>query len=105
MSDSRIDKAITLGSVKKLIFSPSGKVLWIVVGRDNEHWSDPDLGFCTCKDFYFKSLSGGSECYHLKSIRLAAKDSRFVTTEFDDGEYVQMLQAIVDDQSALLCRR
>lgn len=104
MSESRIDITILAGGVKRLLFKPSGRVLWAVVGRDNEHWSDPELGFCTCKDFYFKALSGGSECYHLKSIRKAVDNSGYVTTEFDDDEYVQLLQAIADDQSNLLCR-
>ena len=105
MSDSKIDNALSLGSVKRLQFRPSGRLLWIVVGKDNEHWADPGLGFCTCKDFYFKTLSGGSECYHLKSIRKAIDEFRFNTIQFNDNEYVQQLQAMVDDQSVLLGRR
>lgn len=104
MSGLRTDKATAQGNVKKLQFSPSGRTLWIVVGRDNEHWSDLELGFCTCKDFYFKALSGGSECYHLRSIRMAVDDSRFVTVEFDDIEYLQVMQAIMEDQSTMLSR-
>jgi predicted nucleic acid-binding Zn finger protein len=76
----------------------------MVVGTDNEHWADPDLGFCTCKDFYFKALSGGSECYHLKSIGKAKEASQFVQTDFDDSEYIPFLQAIMDDQATLLSR-
>ena len=76
----------------------------MVVGRDNEHWSDPQLGFCTCKDFYFKALSGGPECYHLKSIRRAIEHPKHSVLEFDDREYISLLQAIVDDQSTMLGR-
>lgn len=104
MSESKIGNAISLGSVKRLLFRPSERIVWIVVGKDNEHWADPELGFCTCKDFYFKALSGGSDCYHLKSIRRAVEESRYNTILFGDDEYVQLLQAIVDDQS-FLCRR
>jgi predicted nucleic acid-binding Zn finger protein len=104
MSGSGMDRTMAFGSVKKLLFNPSGRVLWAVVGRDNEHWSDLELGFCTCKDFYFKALSGGPECYHLRSIRSAIGDSGFIKMEFDDSEYVQVMQAIVDDQSAMLSR-
>ena len=104
MSGSGMDRIMAFGSVKKLLFKPSGRILWMVVGRDNEHWSDPELGFCTCKDFYFKALSGGPECYHLRSIRSAVEDSRLIKIEFDDSEYVQVLQAIVDDQSVMLGR-
>ena len=104
MSESKIDNTISLGSVKRLLFRPSERTLWIVVGKDNEHWADPELGFCTCKDYYFKALSGGSECYHLKSVRKAVEESRFSTVQFDDNEYVQLLQAIAEDQSSLLRR-
>lgn len=104
MSESKIDSAVSAGSVKQLVFQPSGRVIWIVVGRDNEHWADPALGFCTCKDFYFKALSGGPECYHLKSVRSAIRTRRPVAIGFDDSEYTQILQAILDDQAALLGR-
>lgn len=104
MSESRIDNAVLAGSVKQLVFRPSGRVIWIVVGKDNEHWADPALGFCTCKDFYFKALSGGPECYHLKSVRNAIQTGRPVAIGFDDSEYAQLLQAILEDQAALLGR-
>ncbi len=102
MSESRIDSIVASGSVKKMLFMPSGKSLWIVVGKDNEYWTDPDLGFCTCKDFYFTTLSGGSDCYHLKSVKKAAEENRFMTIRFDDSEYVQFLQALADDSASLL---
>ncbi len=105
LSGSRIDDAVTEGSVKRLVFQPSKRSIWIVVGKDNEHWSDPERGFCTCKDFYFKTLSGGAECYHLSSVRKAIEESRYISLEFDDHEYVQMMQAILDDQLSLLDRR
>jgi predicted nucleic acid-binding Zn finger protein len=92
-----VENAIAGGSIKKIVFKPSGRTLWLVVGRDNEHWVDPDLGFCTCKDFYFKALSGGVECYHLQSVKKAIGGSPSMT-EFDDEEYVQILQSIVQDQ-------
>ena len=103
MSDFKAYNAVAGGSVKKLLFSPSGRALWTVVGKDNEHWTDPELDFCTCKDFYFKGLSGGLECYHLKSVKAAGKNSHS-TIDFDDTEYIQILHAIVDDQWAILRR-
>jgi predicted nucleic acid-binding Zn finger protein len=101
---SRIDDAVTSGSVKQVLFLPSRKKLWIMVGRDNEYWTDPDLGFCSCKDFYFTTLSGGDECYHLKSVRKAIEENRFTTVEFADSEYVEYLQAIAEDSANLLNR-
>lgn len=97
----RIDGAIASGSVKQMRFLPSGKKIWMVVGKDSEYWTDPELGFCSCKDFYFTTLSGGQECYHLKSVRKAAEENRFVAIEFDDSEYVQFLQALAEDSEML----
>ena len=101
---SRVDDALASGSVKQILFLPSGKKLWTVVGKDSEYWTDPDLGFCSCKDFYFTTLSGGDECYHLKSVRKAIQENRFTTVEFEDGEYVEYLQAIAEDNTNLLGR-
>jgi predicted nucleic acid-binding Zn finger protein len=101
---SRIDETVTSGGVKQMLFLPSKKKLWIVVGKENEYWADPDLGFCSCKDFYFTTLSGGDECYHLKSVRKAMEKNRFTTVEFADNEYVEYLQAIAEDSANLLGR-
>jgi predicted nucleic acid-binding Zn finger protein len=101
---SRVDDAVSSGSVKQMLFLPSGKKLWIVVGKDNEYWADPELGFCSCKDFYFTTLSGGDECYHLKSVRKAAEENRFTKMEFADREYVEFLQAIAEDSANMLGR-
>jgi predicted nucleic acid-binding Zn finger protein len=104
MSDSRADNAVLSGSVKQLLFTPSKRTLWTVVGKDNEHWADPELGFCSCKDFYFTTLSGGDECYHLKSVKKAIQEDKFVSVEFDDSEYVLMLKALTDDCTTILTR-
>lgn len=101
---SRIDDTVTSGSVKQMHFLPSGKRLWLVVGRDNEYWADPDLGFCSCKDYYFTTLSGRGECYHLKSVRKIIEQKRFTTIDFRDSEYIDFLQAIAEDSVNLLGR-
>lgn len=98
----RVDSLVASGGVKALLFRPSGRRLWIVVGRDSEHWADPELGFCTCKDFYFSTLSGGDPCYHLKSVRKAMEEGGAETIEFADGEYNQVLQATAQDSEMLL---
>jgi predicted nucleic acid-binding Zn finger protein len=88
--------------VKKIIFTPSQRTTCIIIGKDNEYWIDLQLGFCSCKDFYFNTLSGGSECYHLKNARKAIDNNLFETIMFDDCEYLRFLQAIVEDNLKLL---
>ncbi|MDQ3888514.1 MAG: hypothetical protein M3251_04500 [Thermoproteota archaeon] len=101
---SRVDYTISSGSVKQMLFLPSGKKLWVVIGRDNEYWTDPELGFCSCKDFYFTTLSGGQDCYHLKSVRKAIQQTGFKAIEFDDSDYIHLLQAVADDNISVLSR-
>ncbi len=101
---SRVDYTASSGSVKQMLFLPSGKKLWVVIGRDNEYWTDPELGFCSCKDFYFATLSGGQDCYHLKSVRKAVQQRGFTAIEFDDSDYTHLLQAVVDDNISILGR-
>jgi predicted nucleic acid-binding Zn finger protein len=101
---SRMDYTVRPGSVKQMLFLPSGKKLWVVIGRDNEYWTDPELGFCSCKDFYFTTLSGGQDCYHLKSVRKTIQQRGFTAIEFDDSDYTQLLQAVADDNISVLGR-
>ncbi|WP_337862701.1 hypothetical protein [Nitrososphaera sp.] len=104
MAAERVEDAVSSGMVKLLRFTPSGRKLWIVVGKDSEYWTDPELGFCSCKDFYFNTLSGGDRCYHLKSVARAQEAGGAETFEFSDAEYVQMLQAIASDAELTLLR-
>ncbi len=101
---SRVDYTVRSGSVKQMLFLPSGKKLWVVIGRDNEYWTDPELGFCSCKDFYFTTLSGGQDCYHLKSVRKTIQQRGFTAIEFYDSDYTQLLQAVADDNISVLGR-
>ncbi len=101
---SRVDYTVRSGSVKQMLFLPSGKKLWVVIGRDNEYWTDPELGFCSCKDFYFTTLSSGQDCYHLKSVRKAIQQRGFAAIEFDDRDYIHLLQAVADDNISVLGR-
>lgn len=100
----REERTVLSGSVKMLEFLPSKRRLWIVVGRDSEYWTDPELGFCSCKDYYFSTLSGKGPCYHLKSVKKAQEDGGAERTAFSDSEYAQVLQALADDSEKLLLR-
>ena len=101
---SRVDYTVRSGSVKQMLFLPSGKKLWVVIGRDNEYWTDPELSFCSCKDFYFTTLSGGQDCYHLKSVRKTIQQRAFTVIEFNDSDYIHLLQAVADDNIGVLGR-
>ena len=101
---SRVDYTVRSGGVKQMLFLPSGKKLWVVIGRDNEYWTDPELGFCSCKDFYFTTLSGGQDCYHLKSVRKTIQQRAFTAIEFNDSDYIHLLRAVSEDIINVLSR-
>lgn len=71
----RLEKAWRLveeGRVKRYVFEPSGRKLWIVVGRSGEYRVLPSAGYCSCSDFYFRVVDGDTGvCYHLIGQRLA----------------------------------
>lgn len=48
--------AIKDGRVKKYLFKPSGRIVWIVVGRERDYLVMPAADFCSCDDFYFRVM-------------------------------------------------
>ncbi len=96
-----ITNAPTAGSVKLHVFLPSGKQLCTVVGKEEEYWVDPELSFCSCKDYYFTTLSGGPPCYHIKSVS-GALERGVEAFEFADDDYACVLQALASEAENIL---
>jgi len=58
--------------VKKYVFKPSGRIVWIVVGKERDYLLMPEAEFCTCDDFYFRVLDKEVHlCYHLIAQKIA----------------------------------
>jgi len=65
-------EALEENRVKKYTFKPSGRVVWIVVGRERDYLIMPEADFCTCDDFYFRVLDRKVHlCYHLIAQKIA----------------------------------
>lgn len=74
--------------VKKYVFSPSGRIVWIVVGREREYQIMPAAGFCSCDDFYFRVIDKEVHlCYHLIAQKLADALEMFDKVEEHDETY------------------
>jgi predicted nucleic acid-binding Zn finger protein len=74
--------------VKKYVFSPSGRVVWIVVGREREYQIMPAAGFCSCDDFYFRVMDREANiCYHLIAQKLADALEGYDRVEEEDRLY------------------
>ena len=74
--------------VKKYVFSPSGRIVWIVVGREREYQIMPAAGFCSCDDFYFRVMDREAHiCYHLIAHHIADASGRYDKVEAEDRLY------------------
>jgi predicted nucleic acid-binding Zn finger protein len=74
--------------VKKYVFKPSGRIVWIVVGRERDYLIMPAAEFCTCNDFYFRVMDGEVHlCYHLIAQKIASTLKRFDELEENDDLY------------------
>jgi len=93
---SRYPKALKIaleGGVKKYVFTPSGRTLWIVVGRQREYLVYDRVGFCSCDDFYFAVMDGKAlVCQHLIAQRSAEKLGWYDTVEEEDGLFDSLMQ-------------
>ena len=86
MFGQRLERALeALGEcrVKKYVFQPSGRIVWIVVGKEREYLVMPAVEYCTCDDFYFQ-FHQGHLCYHIIAQKLAEATSKFDLVEDDD---------------------
>jgi len=79
-------EALKENRVKKYIFKPSNRVVWIVVGRERDYLIMPQAEFCTCDDFYFRVLDKQVHlCYHLIAQKIANNLGWYeVITEADE---------------------
>lgn len=81
-------RAVKDGRIKKYIFKPSGRVVWIVVGKERDYLVIPDAVFCSCNDFYFHVMSQKTYlCYHLIGQRIAESLGKYDVIEESDEIY------------------
>ena len=59
----RIDFIINEKRLKLHLFNPSKREIWTVVGKEKEHWIDPDSNFCSCSGYYFSMIKNKTYCY------------------------------------------
>ena len=84
-------EAIEDSRVKRYVFKPSERVVWIVVGRKRDYLILPTAGFCSCDDFYFGVMEGKAFlCYHLIAQKLAEALGKYDQIE-DNDELCEVL--------------
>ena len=89
---TRAFEALNEGRVKKYVFKPSGRVVWIVVGKEKDYLLLPEVEFCTCDDFYFRVLDKKIHlCYHLIAQKLAKNLEWFELVKEHDDLYDSLM--------------
>ena len=85
-------EAIEEGKVKRYIFHPSGRVVWIVSGKERDYQILPLANFCSCFDFYFRVINREiSYCYHLIAQKIARNLGWFEVIEENDELYQSLM--------------
>jgi len=76
-------EALEEGRIKKYVFKPSGRIIWIVVGKGRDYLVMPSIDYCSCYDFYFQ-FDHGHVCYHIIAQKLAEATGKFDAFQDDD---------------------
>ena len=85
-------EAVREGQVKKYVFNPSKRVVWIVVGKNRDYLIFPAAEFCTCDDFYFRVMDREAHlCYHLIAQKLAEALGWFDQIDESDELYETLM--------------
>jgi predicted nucleic acid-binding Zn finger protein len=84
--------ALKENRVKKYVFKPSGRTVWIVIGRERDYLIMPEAEFCMCDDFYFRVLDKKIHlCYHLIAQKIARNLGWYETIKEDDKLYEPLM--------------
>lgn len=86
-------EALKENRVKKYVFKPSGRVVWIVVGKERDYLIMPEAEFCSCDDFYFRVLDREVHlCYHLIAQKIANILDWYELIEEHDELYESLME-------------
>jgi predicted nucleic acid-binding Zn finger protein len=79
--------------IKKYVFRPSEREIWIAIGNTGEYLIYPHAGYCSCSDFYFRVLDEEvAFCYHLLAQKLAEALGYFDVIPEEDEVYRELME-------------
>ena len=92
-----VESIVSSKGVKLHLFVPSNRKILTVVGKENEHWLDLNLGYCSCEDYYYNALEKGRQCYHLNAVKAAMEQDGVEVIKFQDFEFESFIFALLQD--------
>lgn len=86
-------KLVTENRIKKYVFKPSNRTLWVAIGQNAEYLIYSHAEYCSCSDFYFRVLDNEKAyCYHLLAQKMAEVLNHYDLIEEDDEAYEALLE-------------
>jgi len=88
---AKAEEAVSSMAVKKYTFKPSGRTVWIVVGREKEYFLIPEF-YCQCDDFYINVVirRKAKLCYHILAQAIAERLGSFEEYEASDSDFIRL---------------
>ena len=84
--------ALKENRVKKYVFKPSIRTVWIVIGKERDYLIMAEAEFCMCDDFYFRVLDKKIHlCYHLIAQKIAGNLRWYENIEENDELYETLM--------------
>ena len=78
--------------------SRPGEKIWTIVGRENEHWIDPDSNYCSCLWILFWQTARKKRRAIIWNLQhLAISDESFEKIVFSDEEFSDFLSGLIAD--------
>jgi len=83
----KILEVVNRGIIKN-IYKPSNRIVWTVMGRDQEHIIFPKL-YCSCKSFYKEVVINRTKksCKHIIAQIISEALNNFKELELEDSEF------------------
>lgn len=84
-------EALESFSVKKYIFLPSNRVVWIVIGKKREYFVIPRI-YCQCNEFYINVVIRRKSdlCYHILAQAIAERIGKYETYKVSDSDFIRL---------------
>ncbi len=79
--------------VKKYVFTPTKRIIWIVVGKRKDYLILSNL-YCPCEDFYLSVVlrKTAKMCYHLLAKVLAEKLDYYEELTVEDERFDKLMK-------------